>query len=172
MLWTVLAWARREIETFVTASPAPRCRPAPAIATLVTSPNLLVNPGAELGDPSLSGYSSVTAAWLDRDGTPTVIEYGTQRRFPFPTRVAGADTARRSWDFRRRTAHRPTAAHSSSAADRRHVHAQPNRRPQPPRRPQSTPAQCRTTLSGDLGGFFIDPSAASVTVTFLDASRV
>ncbi|MGO9154526.1 hypothetical protein [Mycobacterium sp.] len=33
---------------------------APAGAGPIESPNLLVNPGAEFGDPSLTGYSSVS----------------------------------------------------------------------------------------------------------------
>ncbi|MDA0252791.1 MAG: hypothetical protein O3A42_17900, partial [Actinobacteria bacterium] len=53
---------------------------ATGLATsLATSPNLLVNPGAELGDPSLSGFSAVTIPGWTLTGTPTVIEYGTPR---------------------------------------------------------------------------------------------
>src|SRR5262249_31206803 len=78
MLWAVLAFARREFETFFDVGPA-------AVATsLVTSPNLLLNPGAEVGDPSLSAYSSVTVPGWMATGTPTVIEYGTLRRLPWP----------------------------------------------------------------------------------------
>jgi glycosylphosphatidylinositol transamidase (GPIT) subunit GPI8 len=36
------------------------CGAPRAAAAAPMSPNLLVNPGAELGDPSLSGYSGVT----------------------------------------------------------------------------------------------------------------
>ena len=39
----------------------------------------MVNPGAELGDPSLSGFSAVTIPGWTLTGTPTVIEYGTPR---------------------------------------------------------------------------------------------
>lgn len=46
------------------------------------SPNLLVNPGAEFGDPSLAAYSSVTLPGWQVQGTPTVIQYGTARRPP------------------------------------------------------------------------------------------
>ena len=49
--------------------------------TLVQSPNLLVNPGAELGDPALSGNSAVTVPGWAVTGTPTVIKYGTPRNF-------------------------------------------------------------------------------------------
>ena len=44
------------------------------------SPNLLVNPGAEFGDPSLAAYSAVTIPGWQTQGTPTVIQYGTTRR--------------------------------------------------------------------------------------------
>ena len=57
---------------------------APASADPVQSPNLLVNPAAELGDPSLSGYSSVTVPGWSVTGTPTVIKYGTLARPPSP----------------------------------------------------------------------------------------
>jgi len=83
-LWTLLAWVRREFErTFFNVAPAQ------VTTSLVQSPNLLVNPGAELGDPSLSGYSSVTVPGWTVTGTPTVIEYGTLRRFPWPTASPG-----------------------------------------------------------------------------------
>lgn len=54
------------------------------------SPNLLVNPGAESGDPSLSGYSSVTLPGWQAQGTPTVIQYGTVRRAPSFIGVPGS----------------------------------------------------------------------------------
>ena len=87
VLWTLLAFVRREIEqTLLSFAPAGTQHVA---ALTVESPNLLVNPGAELGDPSLSGYSSVTVPGWTVTGTPTVIEYGTQRRFPWPTSSPG-----------------------------------------------------------------------------------
>ena len=78
LAWALLAWVRREIDQSVLnlATPA---RPQHVISQLadvaaVQSPTLLVNPGAELGDPSLSGYSSVTVPGWTVTGTPTVIE--------------------------------------------------------------------------------------------------
>lgn len=59
---------------------APRATAGP----VPMSPNLLVNPGAELGDPSLSGYSSVSIPGWTPTGTPTVIKYGTLVRLPWP----------------------------------------------------------------------------------------
>jgi hypothetical protein len=49
---------------------------APATAGPMMSPNLLINPGAEAGDPSLSGYSSVSVPGWSVAGTPTVVKYG------------------------------------------------------------------------------------------------
>lgn len=95
-LLVVLAGVRNEIEqTLFKETTATGVHPVSALsvdrsgsvaegANPVQSPNLLVNPGAELGDPSLSGYSSVTVPGWTVTGTPTVIKYGTLRRLPFP----------------------------------------------------------------------------------------
>ena len=86
-LWTLLAWVRREFEQSFSIG-SPTVGPV-ATASLLQSPDLLVNAGAEFGDPSLSGYSSVTVpGWL-ATGTPTVIDYGTLRRFPLPLSTPG-----------------------------------------------------------------------------------
>lgn len=77
LLFSVLAWARKEFERITGITP-----PSAVVAnTLVQSPNLLVNPGAELGDPALSGNSAVTVPGWAVTGTPTVIKYGTPRNF-------------------------------------------------------------------------------------------
>ncbi|GJF13187.1 hypothetical protein NGTWS0302_03670 [Mycolicibacterium cyprinidarum] len=76
----LLAGVRREIdETFL--APYRAAQHAIAMAAIAQSPNLLVNPGAELGDPSLSGFSSVTIPGWAVTGTPTAIKYGTPRNF-------------------------------------------------------------------------------------------
>jgi hypothetical protein len=132
---------------------------------------LLLNPGAELGDLSLSGYSTVTVPGWTVTGTPTVIEYGTQRRFPLPLGSPGPTL--------------PTFLAFPS------VHSEPPGGAQQffGGRPVATSTLTQTvdlsgatdavdhsnvpyTLSGDLGGFTIDPSSASVTVKFLDANGV
>ncbi|CAM3320985.1 alkaline phosphatase family protein [Mycobacterium colombiense] len=48
------------------------------------SANLLANPGAELGDPSPSGYGAVSIPGWVATGTPTVIKYNTLVRLPSP----------------------------------------------------------------------------------------
>ena len=78
-LWTLLAWVRREIDQTVFPNVA-----VAATTSLVQSPNLLTNPGAEFGDPSLSGFSSVTIPGWTVTGTPTVIQYNTKVRLPWP----------------------------------------------------------------------------------------
>ena len=58
---------------------------APGTPATPMSQNLLVNPGFEVADPSVSGYSGVTIPGWTVTGTPTVIPYGTPRPiFPSP----------------------------------------------------------------------------------------
>ena len=84
MLWSVLAFVRDEFQRpFI-----PHGASGQTTTSLNQSPNLLVNPGAEAGDPSLSGYASVTVPGWTQTGTPTVIKYGTLRRFPLADRIA------------------------------------------------------------------------------------
>lgn len=165
-LWTLLAFARREIEqTLLGFTPTAAQHVA---ALTVAGPNLLVNPGAELGDPSLSGYSSVTVPGWTVTGTPTVIEYGTQRRFPWPTSSPGP-TFPAFLGFPSTACAPPDSGEQFFGGG-----------------PVATSTLSQTvnlsaaaadidggavpyTLSGDLGGFTIDPSAASVRVEFLDA---
>ncbi len=119
ILFGVLAWVREEIgRTFGLIDPASARTTGQLVDPNVDfGPNLLVNPGAELGDASLSGYSSVTVAGWAVTGTPTVIKYDTARRFPWPLGDPGADAARLPGLPAQRR--RPTrAATSSSAADR------------------------------------------------------
>lgn len=158
-LWTVLAWVRRQIETNLLP-------PHVVSAWNVTSPNLLTNPGAELGDPSLSGGSTVSIPGWTVTGTPTVIKYGTVRQLPLGLPTPGP-TLPAIFNF---PSDRPTPGDtqffgggnvatstltqkvdlSGAAAD---IDA------------GTTPFK----LSGFLGGAMIDPSAASIKVTFLDA---
>ncbi|MGD9621836.1 MAG: alkaline phosphatase family protein [Mycolicibacterium sp.] len=85
-----LAAVRREIDE-VFLAPYRAAQHATAQAAVAQSPNLLVNPGAEVGDPSLSGNSSVTLPGWTVVGTPLAMKYGTPRNswpigtpFPFP----------------------------------------------------------------------------------------
>ncbi|HTI76366.1 MAG TPA: alkaline phosphatase family protein, partial [Mycobacterium sp.] len=169
VLWTMLAWVRREIEqTFSSLAPA-GVQHVPALT--VEGPNLLVNPGAELGDPSLSGYSSVTLPGWTVTGAPTVIEYGTLRRFPWPTSSPGP-TFPAFLGFPRAASAPPDSGEQFFGGG-----------------PVATSTLSQTVnlaaaaaeidggavpyaLSGELGGFTIDPSAASVRVEFLDAGGV
>ena len=74
LLFTVLAWARKEFDGIIKAG-----RPAAVVTNGLQSPNLLVNPGAEMSSPSGSGFSAVSMPGWTVTGTPTVIEYGTPR---------------------------------------------------------------------------------------------
>jgi len=182
MLWTLLARVRREIEqrlpeetaaTGVQQLSALTVEP-PAPAAMVDprqSPNLLVSQGAELGDPSLSGYSSVSIPGWTETGTPTVIQYGTLRRLPLGLATPGP-TLPAFFGFPGVSSEPPggglqffgggnvaTSTLSqtvdlSGAASAIDAGAVPYE------------------LSADLGGALIDPSAASVTVKFLNADKV
>jgi Phosphoesterase family len=169
VLWTLLAWVRREIEqTFSNLTPAST---QPVAALIVESPNLLVNPGAELGDPSLSGYSSVTVPGWTVTGTPTVIEYDTVRRFPWPTASPGP-TFPAFLAF-------PTSSSAPPDSGDQFFGGGPVATSTLTQTINLTAAASDIDtgtvpyeLSADLGGFTVDPSSASVTVEFLDVNGV
>ncbi len=167
MLWTVLAWVRREIErSLSTLTPPAAVQHVSAPA--VQSPNLLVNPGAELGDPSLSGYSSVTVPGWTVTGTPTVIDYGTLRRLPWPLGSPGP-TLPACLGFPSSNSVPQGGAQffgggnvaTSTLTQTVDLSAAAS---------DIDSGTVPFTLSGRLGGFLLDPSAASVTVDFLDSN--
>lgn len=160
VLWTVLAWVRKQIETNLLP-------PHVVSAWNVTSPNLLVNPSGELGDPSLSGGSTVSIPGWTVTGTPTIIKYGTVRQIPLGLSTPGP-TLPSIFNFPNDP---PTANDKqffgggnvatstlSQTVDLSGAAANIDS--------GSTPFK----LSGYLGGAMIDPSAASVKVTFLSAT--
>ena len=175
LLWVLLAFARREFESLFSPNSTP------VAASVVTSPNLLVNPGAELGDPSLSGYSSVTVPGWTVTGTPTVVEYGTARRTVFPVPLGidelllnapglnlpaflgfpgSAPTGGGGQFFGGGPVATSTLTQTvdlSSALLANEI--------------DTTAGGLQYTLSGWLGGFFLDPSSALVTVNFLADDR-
>ena len=141
----------------------------PTAAVVTTTPpvygngNLLLNPGAEFGDPSLSGYASVTLPGWKVTGTPTVIEYGTQRRLPglfgtkglllpkflsFPQQApAGGDTQFFGGGNVATATMTQTVSLGAGSEGKDFA------------------------LSADLGGYLLDPSRASVKVNFLDGNN-
>ncbi len=143
---------------------------APATAGPIQSPNLLVNPGAEAGDPSLSGYSSVSVPGWTVAGTPTVVRYGTVGKWPSPLSVA-TPAFPTILQFPRPGDGPPdgggqffgggnvATATLSQTVDLNGAAAQIDTGTVP------------YTLSGWLGGFLEDPSEASVTVKFLSAGQ-
>ena len=165
MLWTMLAFVRDEFRRII----FPNVSTDPATPSLVETPNLLVNPGAELGDPSLSGYASVSVPGWAVTGTPTVIDYGTLRRFPVPTASPGPvlpdllafPSVGLPGSGERFFGGGPVASSTltqtvdlSAAADAIDHRV----------------GGVQYQLGGDLGGFTIDPSRTNVTVDFLDAN--
>lgn len=161
LVWTMLAFARREIETTLLSA-----GPAATAASAVMSPNLLVNPGAETANPSLSGYiSTVVPGWIPT-GTPTVIKYGTVRVLQWPVIPGNLP------GFLNFPATAPAGGGNqffgggpvdtstlSQTVDLGAAQSQINTGTVP------------YALSAQLGGFVLDPSAASVKVTFLDANK-
>ena len=164
-LWTLLAWVRREFEqAFVNVAPA-------AVTTsLVQSPNLLVNPGAELGDPSLSGYSSVTVPGWTVTGTPTVIEYGTPRRLPWPLGTPGP-TLPAFLGFPSAICARVGSGEQFFGGGNVATSSLTQTVNLKDAALEIDTGTVPYTLSGALGGFVIDPSAASVSVDFLGADQ-
>jgi hypothetical protein len=165
VLWTVFAFVRNEFERpFISAGTSGQ-----TTSSVDQSPNLLVNPGAEDGDPSLSGYAAVTVPGWAQTGTPTVIKYGTQRRFPVPTASPGP-VLPDLLSFPSSDSAIPTPPEGQQffgggpVADSTLTQRVDLRGAQ-----GLIDAGGGTyTLSGDLGGFLIDPSRSAVTVNFLD----
>src|SRR6185437_6181342 len=139
-----------------------------ASAAVVMSPNLLMNPGAEFGDPSLSAYSSVSIPAWTVTGTPTVIKYGTMRRLPWPLGSPGP-TLPAGVGFPR-LQDGPTdgavqffgGGNVATSTLTQYVDLSGAA-------PQIDTGTVPYMLSGWLGGFLEDPSEASVTVTFITA---
>ncbi len=150
---------------------APRLNAAVAATAPVTSPNLLVNPGAEVGDPSLSGFSAVSVPGWTLTGTPTVITYGTPRNawpiglsFPmpdlppfmsFPKASSGPPDGGAQFFGGGNVATSSltqTVDLTAASAD-------------------IDTGTVAYTLSGWLGGYLLDLSAASAKVTFLDSNK-
>jgi hypothetical protein len=136
------------------------------------SPNLLMNPGGEFGNPSLTGYSSVTVpGWL-LTGTPTVVPYGTTRRFPsaleiqgpvipfasFP--VYGNDTLKTPANSGKQFFGGGPVADSSmtQTVDLTGALAKIDQ------------GGVTYNLGASMGGLFLDPSYTEVQVNFLDAN--
>ena len=167
MLWTVLAVGAPRDRADLSTLTAARCR-ATRQRARVQSPNLLVNPGAELGDPSLSGYSSVTVPGWTVTGTPTVIDYGTLRRLPWPLGSPGP-TLPACLGFPSSNSVPQGGAQffgggnvaTSTLTQTVDLSAAAS---------DIDSGTVPFTLSGRLGGFLLDPSAASVTVDFLDSN--
>ena len=166
--WAVLHAARRDARKAT-------LRGASAIAattqSLTTSPNLLANPGAESGDPSLSGFSAVSMpGWLVT-GTPTVIQYGTRRNF-WPVGLPSATADFPAFLGFPSTKHAPLDAgdqffsggNVASATLTQTVDLSAAE-------DEINLGGVTFTLGADLGGFVFDPSAASVKVDFLDANK-
>ncbi|MGB9303543.1 MAG: alkaline phosphatase family protein, partial [Mycobacterium sp.] len=139
------------------------------IPGLPMSQNLLVNPGFEVADPSGSGYSGVTVPGWTLSGTPTVIAYGTPRGYPSPTATPFPDLP----GFLGFPGNTPPGGGNNFAG------GGPVATSSISQTVNLTAAAARIntgatpyTLSGLLGGAYLDPSGTTVNVTFLNANGV
>jgi Phosphoesterase family len=121
------------------------------------SQNLLVDPNFEMADPSGSGYSGVTIPGWTETGTPTAIAYGTQGGYPSPFSFAFPTL----FDFPQD----PPPGGGDVFAGGGPVATSTLSQTVDLTGAAGTPY----TLSADLGGQGLNPSDASVQVTFLDA---
>lgn len=167
LAFAVLAAARREFEQVGSGRVA-----ASAVGnSLVVSPNLLLNPGAEFGDDSPSGNSAVSIPGWELTGTPTVIEYGASRN-SWPTGVSFAmPTLPTFMGYPQASSGPPNGgaqffgggnvatATLTQTVDLNAIGADIDL------------GGVNYNLSGWLGGYLFNPSAASVQVSFLDANR-
>ena len=154
-----LAQGSRHASIIVTPTAAVVTTPTPVYGT----GNLLLNGGAEFGDPSLSGYSSVTLPGWQVTGTPTVIQYGTQRRLPglfgtegllLPKFLSFPQTAPAGGGNQFFGGGNVATATMTQTVDL-----------------GANSGGLNFALSADLGGYLIDPSRASVKVNFLDKNN-
>ena len=137
------------------------CNSADAQGAQPMSQNLLADPGFEMADPSGSGYSGVTIPGWTETGTPTVIEYGTPGGYPSPFSFAFP----KLFDFPR-DAPPGTPLGDSNFAGGGPVGTSTLSQTVDLTGAAGTPY----TLSADLGGQGLNPSDASVQVTFLNAN--
>jgi hypothetical protein len=167
VLFGVLAWVRKEFER-ITGITLPA---ATTTTSQVQSPNLLVNPGAELSTPSLSGFSAVSMPGWTVTGTPTVIKYGTPRvimplglAFPLPNYPQwmsfvqaknGATNGGNQYFGGGNVADSTISQTVDLSAAAGSIDG----------------GNISYNLGAWLGGYGSDPSAASVKVTFLDSNK-
>ncbi len=129
------------------AVPAPAVVPARAVAP-VDGANLLLNPGADIGDCSASGYDAMTMpGWTVTAGSPDAICNGTAGFLPAdPARGRAYFAGGATGDAR--MIQRVDVSSASAAIDR---------------------GGARFDLSGALGGWSAQNDRVRLTATFIDA---
>lgn len=164
LLFSVLAWARKEFERVTGVTP-----PTAAVTNSQTqSPNLLLNPGAELSTPSLSGFSAVSMPGWTVTGTPTVIKYGTPKVL-MPLGISGPLPDLPSiWSFPKASAGPADGGNQFFGGGNVADSAISQTVDLSAAGTEIDGGNVSYNLSGWLGGYSFDPSAASVKVTFLD----
>ncbi len=169
LLWSLLAFARSEFERITGAGGTGTG--VVASDTLTTSPNLLVNPGAELGDASGLGNGTVSVPGWTVTGNPTVIQYGTLKNswptglsFQLPNLWHGvsyptADQAPPSSGDQFFGGGNVTSSTITQTVNLAAAGA------------DIDGGAVTFNLSGYLGGYLLDPSYTTVQVSFLDQNN-
>jgi hypothetical protein len=136
------------------------------------SPNLLMNPGGEFGNPSLTGYSSVTIPGWTLTGTPTVVPYGTTRRFPSALEIQGPVIPFASFPV-----YGNDVLKTPANSGKQFFGGGPVADSSMTQTVDLTGALAKIdqggvtyNLSASMGGLFLDPSYTQVQVNFLDAN--
>ena len=163
----MLAAARRELEQIGAARAT-----ASAVGTSLTmSPNLLLNPGAEFGIDSPSGNSAVSVPGWELTGTPTVIEYGASRN-GWPTGVSFAmPTLPTFMGYPQASSGPPDGGAQFFGGGNVATATLTQTVDLSAAAAEIDLGGVNFGLSGWLGGYLFNPSAASVQVSFLDSNR-
>ncbi|APE17790.1 hypothetical protein BOH72_23535 [Mycobacterium sp. WY10] len=144
-------------------------------AVPVTGPNLLTNPGAEFGDTAGYGNSAVSVPGWAATGTPTVVKYGELRNawpvgmsFAWPNlppivSFPGVNAAPPDGGNQFFSGGDVATSSLSQTVDLTASSAEIDS--------GGTVATVPFNLSGYLGGYLLDPSFATVQVTFLDQNQ-
>lgn len=170
LLWSMIAAAGDEFQRITGIG---HTRTAAVSTNGVTmSPNLLTNPGAELGDPAGYGNGTVSVPGWTATGVPTVVQYGELRNawpvglsFAWPnlpsflsfpsTKDAPPDAGTQFFGGGNVASSALTQTVDLSAAGA-----------------EIDGGSVPFNLSGYLGGYLLDPSFATVKVTFLDENKL
>ncbi|MCX2932002.1 phosphoesterase [Mycobacterium sp. CVI_P3] len=170
LVWSVLSLVGSELQRLAGGLSAGSTGAVTTSET--TSPNLLVNPGAELGDAAGLGNSTVSVPGWTATGVPTVVQYGELRNswpiglsFAWPNlppflSFPGTNAAPPNGGNQFFGGGNVASSALSQSVDLSDASA------------EIDGGAVAFNLSGYLGGYLLDPSFATVKVTFLDQNQL